>query len=137
MGGCIAVTVLHGNPLPVSSLYGRVYRSETCTFPFFWSFLPIWEGVSLSKRNRLCRTTFPPYMGGCIVPLQFLLLLIRVSSLYGRVYRVNETAEVKIGRFLPIWEGVSCLQIIDYQGITFSPYMGGCIVAIDKSHFLR
>ena len=50
---------------------------------------------------------FPPCMGGCIVHKGLITLEDAVSSLYGRVYRINSMLEYACERFLPVWEGVS------------------------------
>ena len=47
MGGCIAGRTYAAYAERVSSLYGRVYRSEDMLTPIGGSFLPVWEGVSL------------------------------------------------------------------------------------------
>ena len=53
--------------------------------------------------------------------------LLRVSSLYGRVYR-NEIRNKIIGlRFLPVWEGVSCYMPYLETAEVFPPYTGGCV----------
>ena len=148
MGGCIVIYNYIYSSLIVSSLYGRVYRVADGTLTAKEGFLPVWEGVSelfyklindwlfppcmggcINNLHRLLRPslTFPPCMGGCIVPLQFLLLLIRVSSLYGRVYRTVYAGSIFCAGFLPVWEGVSLKVSLRRQLLKFPPYMGGCI----------
>ena len=105
----------HLRVLPVSSLYGRVYRRYLNMLKTVISFLPVWEGVSKPVKNGWRQIKFPPYMGGCIdifdyVPPQKTVsslyvvthnLANFVSSLYGRVYHCQERFYGAIISFLP------------------------------------
>lgn len=58
------------------------------------------------------------------------VIVLLVSSLYGRVYHLSvQIMQERIG-FLPIWEGVSTITISHQLVTAFPPYMGGCIVAV-------
>ena len=70
---------------------------------------------------------FPPYTGGCIGFLHLNVETIKVSSLYGRVYRCGNLVPHRFLRFLPIREGVSPNQLVFSEDIMFPPYTGGCI----------
>ena len=133
MGGCIAGRTYAAYAERVSSLYGRVYRSEDMLTPIGGSFLPVWEGVSALSQVRAQVQQFPPCMGGCISLNPMFRLVSNVSSLYGRVYRLQQRlAELFIG-FLPIWEGVSGGEYGTAFWGLFPPCMGGCIVHIHNS----
>ena len=98
----------------VSSLYGRVYRSDFFSRHNFLCFLPVWEGVSSTNAIKGKFQSFPPCMGGCIERSNSMEKINRVSSLYGRVYR-EDYIEFKVdGRF--------------------PPCMGGCIGTNRASH---
>ena len=87
MGGCIAGRTYAAYAERVSSLYGRVYRSEDMLTPIGGSFLPVWEGVSALSQVRAQVQQFPPCMGGCIEKIIGRQCSPRVSSLYGRVFQ--------------------------------------------------
>ena len=77
---------------------------------------------------------FPPYTGGCIGDILDHVRKIGVSSLYGRVYRLEAITVPSVPGFLPIREGVSLLDINQRMSKQFPPYTGGCIVRADGVH---
>ena len=115
---------------------------------YFDSFLPVREGVSLLSVVASVVCWFPPCTGGCIISKLFgsaqrvSFLPVRegvsrttqetgqgdcVSSLYGRVYRLDDLFAGIQYRFLPVREGVSLkLELVGKQ-FKFPPCMGGCI----------
>ena len=127
-GGCIEIRVAARKIISVSSLYGRVYRIWFVIEYLFLRFLPIREGVSLSKSCRTSDKMFPPCMGGCIAAIHNFLKDVCVSSLYGRVYHFLLALSAQIGCFLPVWEGVSGGNKKGFLTTEFPPCMGGCIV---------
>ena len=111
----------------VSSLYGRVYRSEYKSYYGHYRFLPIREGVSAVPVSGSFCPLFPPYTGGCIGCNQTFRVSILVSSLYGRVYRIIFCHTAAVLCFIPIREGVSKSFFQIRCPMRFPPYTGGCI----------
>ena len=109
-GGCIRSVLESHSFLKVSSLYGRVYRNLDSKYVFFKRFLPVREGVSENGSTSKSYKQFPPCTGGCIEADALTDELMQVSSLYGRVYRLNLSLWESNSSFLPVWEGVSKLQ---------------------------
>ena len=111
----------------VSSLYGRVYRNSCNINTLGKSFLPVWEGVSVSFNEFTHIIEFPPCMGGCIAAPIVEKSFKNVSSLYGRVYRRGDRHGHCKNSFLPIREGVSPFCSTLLMDRRFPPYTGGCI----------
>ena len=108
----------------VSSLYGRVYRTFQFRKKRRSGFLPIREGVSTIFRILYMNRSFPPYTGGCIEYTEHYVIIKRVSSLYGRVYRRSGCGCIYNKSFLPIREGVSFRSYILYRGFLVSSLYG-------------
>ena len=58
-------------------------------------FLPVREGVSAVQAVMLPEWGFPPCTGGCIENVEEILTVLKVSSLYGRVYPCHVACDVK------------------------------------------
>ena len=122
-GGCIVEIINCFVLAGVSSLYGRVYRIRPVWSSNWTSFLPVWEGVSENFGLVQFGETFPPCMGGCIVTNISIKDATKVSSLYGRVYRIHENKDRATGCFLPVREGVSpkrTADMVNYRQTTTS-----------------
>ena len=91
------------------------------------SFLPVREGISRHKKTGLATRSFPPCTGGCIVILSIFERDRQVSSLYRRVYHDRKKMEFGSLRFLPVREGVSDLEGLEFYDYQFPPCTGGCI----------
>ena len=96
-------------------------------------FLPVWEGVSPTVLFWWSRGRFPPCMGGCIVPLLSRPGPPEVSSLYGRVYRRTTVTLINNNSFLPVWEGVSSMQIVVALVIIVSSLYGRVYRSVSRT----
>ena len=132
-GGCIGHEYVSGRQKWVSSLYGRVYRTNSMSMYTTLSFLPVREGISSCFFHEFSNAMFPPCTGGCI-GLHFLYQKnYSVSSLYGRVYRLLLLINL-IGKcFLPVREGVSLSKLCFAFLFAFPPCTGECIVVFHPS----
>ena len=126
-GGCIGRRCAGCKSPEVSSLHGRVYRHYQFPKEQTWSFLPTREGVSINVKNGRTSSEFPPYTGGCIVSHIEKGQCFSVSSLHGRVYRIQNAREESCRSFLPTREGVSLSNPVLTGYFLFPPYTGGCI----------
>lgn len=54
-----------------------------------------------------------------------------MCNLHNEVFGGAET-RINTECFLPVWEGVSYEDYVDYDELEFPPCMGGCIAVIDE-----
>ena len=89
--------------------------------------LPVREGVSRLLCNQGREYPFPPCTGGCIEYQRLKTQFLKVSSLYGRVYRRKNSLLSVTWSFLPVREGVSKNSRVKKKKLEFPPCTGGCI----------
>ena len=89
MGGWIGEALGGIAERPVSSLYGRVDRSNNLLRATGLGFLPVWEGGSEQGKELRLLVWFPPCMGGWIESIQHMLCTRAVSSLLGGASSVS------------------------------------------------
>ena len=99
----------------VPSLYVRVYRLTPYISWIFNCSLTIREGISADRQRELRGLKFPHYTWGYIVLIMPIFQVLRVPSLYVRVYRILGIPFAGRPRSLTIREGISGYCGVSYR----------------------
>ena len=129
MWGYIVSCQIYQSHRHVPSLYVRVYRYSRASSPRGYSSLIICEGISRNGNIYQRRSTFPHYMWGYINEVTVMFYVMRVPSLYVRVYRNSDFAIIPIAGSLIICEGISSISAHRSTNCAFPHYMWGYIVS--------